>query len=375
MYGYDIDFFDKHNVGYIELSDTASRAKVLVVPDFQGRVMTSTADGMHGKSFGWINYDLIASKKKKPQFNPIGGEERFWLGPEGGPYSLYFDKNKEQEFANWRVPALLDTEPFRVAESSGSSLELIRNAVIENASGSFFSIRVKRTISILSKRNIEALLGFPMGENVKFVGYKSVNILINNGTNEWKKKSGLPSIWLLSMFAPGPATTVFIPFNTRGKGEIVNDEYFGKVPIDRLKIENGFIYFNVDGKHRSKIGVPYSRAKNICGSYDEKDKVLTLVWYNLPTKPKSYVNSRWGPQSDPYDGDVVNSYNDGPIEDGTVMDPFYEIETSSPGAELSPGKSLTHIQRIIHMQGDEKELDRIVNKRFGISLSDIARQF
>ena len=27
----------------------------------------------------------------------------------------------------------------------------------------------------------------------------------------------------------------------------------------------------------------------------------------------------------------------GPVEDGSIMGPFYEIETSSPGAELAPG--------------------------------------
>ena len=49
----------------------------------------------------------------------------------------------------------------------------------------------------------------------------------------------------------------------------------------------------------------------------------------------SYVNGQWGPQEDPFAGDVINSYNDGPVEDGSIMGPFYEIETSSPGG-LAP---------------------------------------
>src|SRR5512136_1054063 len=89
-YTYDADFLHKNTKGVIELSDTTGQAKVLLSADYQGRVMTSTASGDEGSSYGWMNYRLIASGEKKKQFNPIGGEERFWLGPEGGQYSLYF---------------------------------------------------------------------------------------------------------------------------------------------------------------------------------------------------------------------------------------------------------------------------------------------
>lgn len=57
-----------------------------------------------------------------------------------------------------------------------------------------------------------------------------------------------------------------------------------------------------------------------------------------------------GRQKNPYCGDVINAYNDGPTEDGSMMGPFYEIETSSPGAELAPYESLIHTQKIIHLQ-------------------------
>src|SRR6188768_472793 len=68
-YGYDADFLKKHTKKVIELSDF-SGAKILLSADYQGRVMTSTATGDSGSSYGWINYDLIASHEKKAQFNP-----------------------------------------------------------------------------------------------------------------------------------------------------------------------------------------------------------------------------------------------------------------------------------------------------------------
>ena len=84
-YGYDAAFIKKHASNVIELEN--GDAKVLLSADYQGRVFTSTASGDSGASFGWINYNLLASGEKKKQFNPVGGEERFWLGPEGGQYS------------------------------------------------------------------------------------------------------------------------------------------------------------------------------------------------------------------------------------------------------------------------------------------------
>src|SRR5690606_27790281 len=124
------------------------------------------------------------------------------------------------------------------------------------------------------------------------------------------------------------------------------------------------VYFKIDGEYRSKIGIPPGRAKELCGSYDSAGKVLTLVWGSLPSGEHNYVNSKWGDQDNPYDGDAINAYNDGPVDDGSIMGPFYEIETSSPGAELQPGESLTHTQVVVHVQGKEEELAKLVDQLF-----------
>src|ERR1700757_3005288 len=73
-YGYDAAFIKKHANNVIELEN--GDAKILLCADYQGRVFTSTAAGDSGTSFGWINYNLLASGEKKKQFNPVGGEER-----------------------------------------------------------------------------------------------------------------------------------------------------------------------------------------------------------------------------------------------------------------------------------------------------------
>ncbi|HEY7819153.1 MAG TPA: DUF6786 family protein, partial [Vicinamibacteria bacterium] len=123
-------------------------------------------------------------------------------------------------------------------------------------------------------------------------------------------------------------------------------------------------------------GLSPSRARPIAGSYDARRRVLTLVQYSGPVAGAPYVNSMWEHQREPYKGDVVNSYNDGPPEPGKPpLGPFYELESSSPAAALAPGESLTHVHRTLHFRGSESELDPIARKSLGVSIADIRSAF
>ena len=117
-YSYDADFLKKHTRKIIELKSEDGNAKILLSADYQGRVMTSTAEGDSGTSYGWINYDLLESGEKKKQFNPVGGEERFWIGPEGGQYSIYFNAGDSFTINNWQVPSIIDTITYDVIEAN-----------------------------------------------------------------------------------------------------------------------------------------------------------------------------------------------------------------------------------------------------------------
>src|SRR4051812_8627811 len=79
----------KQHTTVIVLADR-SGAQVIVAPEYQGRVMTSTTGNPNAPGFGWIGRDAIAAGKRQPHMNVFGGEDRFWLGPEGGQYGLYF---------------------------------------------------------------------------------------------------------------------------------------------------------------------------------------------------------------------------------------------------------------------------------------------
>jgi hypothetical protein len=339
--------------------------------------MTSTAEGDSGYSFGWINRNLISSGKILPHINAFGGEERLWLGPEGGQFSIFFSKEKSFVYENWHTPAFLDTTPFKLISSNDSSALFANDITTVNYSGTSFKFRIARDINLLSEKEILKLISSDV-KDLKCVAYRSENKIINQGNNAWKKETGLLSIWMLGMFNPSPAIVITIPVKSGDEkvlGPKVNDAYFGKIPADRLKISGDHIFFKADGKSRGKIGIPPLRATGVMGSYDSDNKILTLLICRLPDGKKDYVNSSWQIQENPFSGDALNSYNDGPLEDGSQMGPFYELETSSPAADLKPGESLSHIQYTMHLTGDTLELDKVSRKVLGVGLEEISKAF
>jgi hypothetical protein len=211
------------------------------------------------------------------------------------------------------------------------------------------------------------------------VAYHSRNAISNVGALAWTKETGLLSIWILGMFNPSPTTTIVIPFRSGSEtalGPAVNDAYFGKVPPDRLIVRDGLLFFRGDGLYRSKIGLSPRRALPFAGSYDAANKVLTIVHLTLPPGAVDYVNSMWEIQKEPFAGDAVNSYNDGPAAPGAKpLGPFYELESSSPAAALAPGATLQHSHATMHFQGDEKALDAIAKAVLRVGLEDIKAVF
>ena len=386
-YVYDAEFLKKHTRNIIELQSEEGNAKVLLSADYQGRVMTSTAEGDRGTSYGWINYDLVASGEKKKQFNPVGGEERFWMGPEGGQYSIYFKGKDSFAFANWQVPAVIDTISYDISQSDKTQVVFSKKATITNYSGTVFDIAIERKINLLDKQQAETKLNTIIPAGIGFVGYETENKIQNTGTEDWAKDKGLLSIWLLGMFTPSSKTVVIIPFSAPPFKKIpkelitsailparhfITDNYFGEIPPDRLQVKDSVLYFTCDGKYRSKIGLSPVIAKPIAGSFDFEKNVLTIVIPQV-NKDASYVNSKWEIQREPYKGDVINSYNDGPLADGTQMGPFYEIESSSPALQLRKGETGEYKQITCHFQGDYTALQQLAKQLLGVDLNELKK--
>ena len=367
-FGDDLDFLRRHTETVVL---AAGAARVALCPALQGRVATSTAGGAAGASFGWLNRELIASGRLAPHMNAYGGEDRFWLGPEGGQFSLFFAPGAPQELAHWQVPAPIDAEPFALAEQLEDGALLRKIMRVVNASGTAFDLEVEREVRLVSP-------AAPSG--VAAVGFESRNRITNRGAVPWRRDGGLVSIWIAGTFSPSPSTIIVIPIRPGADAEIgpaVNDRYFGGVPPDRLVVKDAAIYFRGDGQQRGKIGVSPERARPALGSYDPDRGLLTLVTYTRPDGARGeYVNSLWEHQADPYHGDVVNAYNDGPPTPGArSLGPFYELETSSPALALAPGESAGHVHRTLHFTGAPADLDDLARGSLGMGIDAIMSAF
>jgi uncharacterized RmlC-like cupin family protein len=384
-FGEDAAFLSKHtDVIVIGRGD----ARLAVAPALQARVMTSTTGGDEGLSFGWLNYKLIEKGIREPDavkgtleehIYVFGGEERFWLGPEGGQFAIFFKPGDKFVFDDWKTPPPIDTEPFNLVSRTEDSVVCAKDFSLLNYSGTAFEVGVQRTVRVLDAGQTAEAAGVEIPGTIRAVAYETDNRLTNKGEKSWTKESGMLSIWILGMYNPGPNITVVIPFEPGPESElgpIVNDAYFGKVPAERLIVKESELYFRADGAHRSKIGLTPERSKGVAGSYDADNQVLTVVTFTQPEDYVGYVNSMWELQDKPFDGDVLNSYNDGaPAPGQPPLGPFYELETSSPAAQLDPGETLRHVQTTIHLQGEEADLDPIARKIFGVGLEDIKQAF
>jgi Family of unknown function (DUF6786) len=374
----DMAFLRQHT-GVLLLADPSGGGQVALAPAYQGRVMTSTTGGTDAPSFGWMGREAIASGARQPHMNVFGGEDRFWLGPEGGQYALYFKPGDPFDLNHWQVPEPLDWGKWEVASQSATSVRFQKRMTLVNYSGTQMDIDVDRTVRLLSRADFITLLGESPGNAVRTVAFESSNTVTNVGRAPWRPESGLVSVWILGMFNPSSATTVVLPFVPGPEstlGPIVNDAYFGKVPGDRLIVKNSAVFFRGDGQYRSKIGLSPRRALAMAGSYDASEHVLTLVQYTRPADTLSYVNSMWEIQREPYKGDVINSYNDGPPAAGQPpLGPFFELETSSPALSLSPSQPYTHVHRTFHFVGPDAELDRIARATVTVGLDELTNTF
>lgn len=372
-YAQDVSFLRNHT-DIIELA--ADGARIAVAPGYQGRVMTSTLAGGDGASFGWLNREFIAAGREDPVFNNYGGEDRFWLGPEGGQYALWFQHGAAFDLEHWYTPEGFNTGAFEIGEQGEDHVVLNRRFTVTNYAGHTFDCSVRRELRLLTG-DVSGRLETQIPDGVDFVAFQSANTLTNNSGQPWKRETGLLSIWILGQFKPLPSGKVIVPFVAGDEGELgpkATLDYFGDLPAERGVLKDDHLLFTCDGEFRSKIGVSPQRARDVIGSYDPDAKTLTLVQFTLPADAQQYpyVNSLWEMQEHPYAGDVVNSYNDGPPPTGgPQLGPFYEIETSSPAAELDGGRSIAHTHRTLHFTGDEDKLNELSSNVLGVDLAEV----
>ena len=368
----DVELLSQHGAD-AKVLELPSGGRIAISGKYQARVMTSAVEP-HGASLGFVNRSFIEAGKTATAFDNYGGEDRFWLGPEGGQYALYFAAGKPFEFANWQTPHAFQEGQWQEKASTATSVTFTHAFSLASYAKTEFKVDVERKISLLGAAQAKVALGVDVPAALKWVGFSTENSITNKGPKAWTEDKGLPSIWILGMFTPAPGTRIVMPFEKQASGDVVNDKYFGKVPSDRLQIDQnkGFVAFKADGQARGKIGLSPARAKGVLGSYSAEGHMLTIVRFTKPAGAKRYVNNLWEVSKEPYGGDVSNAYNDGPVEPGKPsLGGFYELESSSPAAALAPGASLKHVHETYHFTGPREALEAIAVKVLGVSLADV----
>lgn len=366
----DVNFLNNYTKTILLTSPDNPAAQILVAPNYQGRVMTSTSSDKTGNSYGWINYELIESGILQKHMNAFGGEDRFWFSPEGGQFSVYFKEGSTFEFKNWQTPPVIDTEPFDIIETGESHVQFSKETVLKNHSGTQLKIHIQRQVSMLTNVKLKEILGINNFTGVKAVGFESLNEIVNIGPN-WDLNTGTLGIWILGMFKPSDKTAIIIPTQKNLNSHTgLTANYFGDIPADRLLVKEKAVMLRADGKFRSKIGLTADATTSIAGSYDPEKGVLTIVSFDLKKEGK-YLKSTWEHHEDPYSGDAMNAYNDGALADGSQMGPFYELESNSYTNALKFGEKLVHRHSTIHLEGSKEKLHEIAANLFGVSIENI----
>ena len=244
-----------------------------------------------------------------------------------------------------------------------------------------FGFEIERKVRLLTRAEVATGLEIELPAEVRLVGHVAQNKITNTSSVAWVQETGLIGLWTLCMNPPSPGSVLIVPYKVGEEselGSIVTADYFGKLSADRFCVDQslGLVFLKGDGNFRSKLGISFERACARLGSWTPETGILAVVDFNLPeTAPAGYTNNLWKHQDDPFNGDVVNLYNDGPNDSGGKLGGFFELETISPALALQPGESYTHSPRTVRMEGDREALDRLAKQLFGAELAQIENAF
>lgn len=372
----DLELILAHDPDAQLLQDRNGKSMLIVSPKYQGKVFTSTTGGKDALSLGWVNEEAIQSDQLDSQINAYGGENRMWIGPEGSRFSVFFAPGSSFDFSNWKTPAAIDHEEWTLDKADSNEVWMSHQMQIQNKQGTRFTIGIERIVSLMGRTESEQILHAPIPEGIGLAAYQTLNSIRNEGDFKWTRETGALCIWMLDMFVPSDSTVMIVPY-VQPKQEKVNavtTDYFGEIPSNRLQKTNDMVFLMADGKSRGKLGVSGRYARPWAASYDAENNIFTYVSFKLDTGAV-YLNQEWNDEKDPFSGDAVNAYNDGPLKDGDQLGPFYELESSSPAAFLAPGEQMSHRHTVFHFSGTRSQLDPLVYDLTGYHIREITGQF
>ena len=94
-----------------------------------------------------LNRDFIQAGKTGTPLDSYGGEDRFWLGPEGGQFGLYFAPGARFDIDHWQTPTGLQEGAWEIAEQGWRHVVFARRMTLMNYSRTELEVEVRRTIA------------------------------------------------------------------------------------------------------------------------------------------------------------------------------------------------------------------------------------
>jgi hypothetical protein len=318
--------------------------RIVICPDWNGNVMTSTCDGIDGNSFGLINVKAIDAGKTDWFYNSHGGEDQFIFLPETGTF-------------------VIDSLP------QPSVLRMRRSVRLNADHGNRAELDIIRTVRLLERHEIHFAFGNAAAisldqMDVSFVGFVTVNSIVNSAIRSpsW---SHPVSIQVRGMFNSGQSTVAIIPFQSVNENELesavpVDTDFFGSSPHGRLRFLPSAVLLRTDGKLRCQVTTSRNQIKPVLGAIDFREGTLTLVAFDLELP-------YWDESEQ-----TVRAYNHGPSFPGeTEFAQFYEFNIFSLIHELPHGETQTLHQYTLHINADNRTLTYLVQEVLGVEYEQV----
>jgi len=305
--------------------------RVAVCPEWNGRVLTSTCDGLEGESFGWVNVQAIDAEC----FEDFGGEDHWTLSPI--VHSFAVELIKENKAVLQRT--------LQTADANGVAVEF----------------QLSRSISLLNRQTIGALFGDDVAnaleqEDVSVVGFRTENTV---SSSEKACVAGR----LRGMFNASPNSVVILttpPENFLSEQPSIDVDYLGGAPHGRIRHLPQALLIRADGRGQCQITMPFPDSPPIFGALELRLGTLTLWTFDLPNDSEE---------------DAIRIYNSGRSRTSTLdWAAYYEINCFSAAQELLSEDSRTYCQSILHLNANNDVLDGLVRNIFDVSLEEILRK-
>lgn len=255
-------------------------------------------------------------------------------------------------------------------------MKFTKSTELVNASGVPFRMDIERTISLLDAATVGGLLGMELPAGLKIVAYETDNRITNRGENRLDEATGLPSIWLLGMFTPTPTTTVFIPYNEDAAGPVVNDTYFGKVPADRLVAGDGMAALQdrrkIPGEDRDSGSARQGHLRQLRHGETGAHAADVLPARRSRRLCERTVGRAAGRLQRRCDQCLQRRSGRGRVDHGTLLRDRNLVSGGGP----RPGRiAFAPARPVLHIQGDEAALAKIMERLFDYDLSEIIATF